>query len=299
MKKILNFLLLSTVFFVGCRKNDARYPFDVAIVRVPYVNVTPDATSSVSIDLTNLATFQGKFNVNLLYPKDISPEKVDVVIRKNNDNTNVKIVQAGITTFPTGTITITAAQIATLFGAAIKLGDNYDIGTDIYLGGTKYEAFPQGTGVLAYGGTGQANQPGFIPTIRYSALCLYDPNVYQGNFVVVSDDWADYTPGDVIVLTKISNTSFSFTHFAPANAVPFVLTVNTGTNAVTGVRQQVGTSWLYSANPATYPLATMSATGVVAPCDKTVTLDIQYGVNGVASTANFTGGPYRLVLKKQ
>jgi hypothetical protein len=223
---------------------------------------------------------------------------MDVVVRKNNVNTNIKLFQAGITTYPTS-LTITAAQIVSLFGTAIVLGDNYDIGVDIYTtSGNKYEAFPV-TGV-AYGSTGVANQPNFSPTVRYSAICAYNPDIYQGNFVVVQDAWADFVPGDIVALTKINATQFSFINPFVRDPVPVIVTVNPLNNTLTITKQQIGSSWVYDA-PSVYPNSTMSASGTnnfVAPCAQTVTMNIQYGIGGVAGPI-FGGGPYLLVLRKQ
>ena len=294
-KNIINSLLLATILFVGCKKDNTRYPFSIDLVRVPYVNTLLDATGSAAIDLTNLASFNGKYSITLLYPNDIKPNKVDVVVRKNNDNTVIKVLQAGVTTFPSS-FTVTAAQLATAFGAAIKLNDNYDIGTDIYVGDKKYEAFPAAGGI-AYGGTGQQNQPGFSPTIRFSAICAYDPNIYQGNFVVTRDDWADFSVGDIVVLTKVDATHFSWVDPFARNPVPIVVTVNPLSNVISIPKQTIGTSWTYSANPATYPnpfVQTGAGTNVVAPCDKTVTMAMQYGF----SASIFTG-TYPLVFTKQ
>jgi hypothetical protein len=296
-KNIINILLLTTILFVGCKKNDARYPFSVDLVRIPYVNTTIDATGSAAIDLTNLALFNGKYSINLLYPNDIKPDKVDVVVRKNNSNAVVKVLHAGVTSFPTA-FTVSAAELSTAFGTAIKLGDNYEIGTDIYVGDKKYEAFPAAGGI-AYGGTGQANQPGFSPSIIYSAICAYDPNIYVGNFKA-TDAFGD-ADGAIIVLTKVDNTHFSFIYPSAVNGTPITVTVNALNNTVTIPLTTIGTAWSPAygyPNTATYANPSVnSATGTVAPCDKTVTLKIQWGTN--AGALQFGGGPYTLLLTKQ
>ncbi|HMJ46770.1 MAG TPA: hypothetical protein VK498_05540 [Ferruginibacter sp.] len=293
-KNIINLLLLTTILFVGCKKNDTRYPFDVDLQRVPYVNVAVDATGSQAIDLLNLASFNGKYTVSLLYPNDIVPSKVDIIAIKNDDRTTAKLVQANVTTFPS-TFTITAAQLQSLFGAAIKLGDNYDLGADIYVGDKKYEAFPLGTGVQSYGGTGQANQPGFIPTARFSAICAYDPNIYQGNFVVVSDGFTyGVAAGTVIPLTKVSNTSFSFEYpnpYALPPITPVVVTVNTGNNNLSIVKQKVSADFGGNANY--YMTATGTANTFVTPCDKELKLNISHTVDA----GSFGSGV--LFLRKQ
>ena len=294
MKKYIAFpiLIAATLFFTGCSKNDGAIDKDIAIEDVPQTAVVLNGGSQ-SIDLTNLASFQGKYTVKLLYPDGIKPEKLDIVIRKNSNNANVKLIQAGLTTFPTD-FTITAAQLVTLFGnVAIALGDNYEIGIDIYMNGKKYEAFPA-VGA-AYGATGVANQPGFSATVVYSAICAYNPSIYSGNFVVVEDAWQDWFPGDIVAFTQINATQFSFIDpFARGPLIPVVVTINTGNNVATIPRTIVGTSWAWAA-AASYPNPTVQGTGSVAPCDKTITLNMDYGFAG----STFGGGPYRLKLIKQ
>src|SRR5690349_20327391 len=98
-KNILYCLLLSVILFAGCKKDDGGVPKEIALERVPIPKVVKNG-GSVSIDLTNLAGFQGIFNVGLYFPDDIPPAKFDVVVRKNNNNANVKLFQANVTTFP-------------------------------------------------------------------------------------------------------------------------------------------------------------------------------------------------------
>jgi len=297
MKKYIAFPLLiaATLFFTGCSKNDGAIDKDIAIEDVPQPAVVLNGGSQ-SIDLTNLASFQGKYTIKLLYPTGIQPEKLDVVIRKNSNNGNVKLIQAGLTTYPTD-FTITAAQLVTLFGGvSIALGDNYEIGVDIYANGKKYEAFPA-VGA-AYGATGVANQPGFSATVVYSAICAYNPDTYTGPFKA-SDAFGD-ADGATIVLTKVDATHFSFIYPSVLNPVPAVVTINPGNNNATMGLQTIGTAWSPAygyPNTATYANPSVnSATGIVAPCDKTVTLNIQWGTN--AGALQFGGGPYKLVLTK-
>lgn len=293
MKKqlIFSILLASTLFFVGCDKNDGFVPEDVAIDVVPQPSVVLNG-GSATIDLTNLAGFQGRFDVKLLYPNDVQPAKLDVVIRKNNVNTNIKLVQAGITTYPT-TLTITAAQIVSLFGTAIVLGDNYDIGVDIYTtSGNKYEAFPV-TGA-AYGSTGVANQPGFSPTVRYSAVCAYNPSIYQGNFRVVADEWADYAVGDIVVVTQINATQFSFNYLA-AGPLPIIVTVNPVTNATSVAKQVYGTDGY----PPGWPYGPISCESVASTDNFALPCDQSFGVRLKHTVAAGSFGDATIRLKKQ
>jgi len=284
----------------GCRKDDGAIPERVSVVAVPTITTNIDATGSAAINLLNLASFAGKFKVDLYFPGTPPPSKVDIVVRKSNGttvtNANVKVYKAGVTMFPS-TFTVTAAEIATLFGVPIALGDNYDFAPDIYVGDRKFEAFPAvGNGT----GAGLNGQPFFGEFVRYSAICLYDPEIYKGDFVVVSDAWADFTPGEIVTLTKIDNTKFSFLDpYATAPLKPIVVTVNTGNNTVSVPRQSVGTDWGWAVG--TYTGAFVGTGGAatssfVAPCDKTVNLNFNYGIDGGLT---FGGGPYLLVLKKK
>jgi hypothetical protein len=289
-KNIIFSLLVAATFFVGCTKDDGLLPKEVSVDEVPQPNLVING-GSAAIDLTNLASFQGKFDVKLLYPSGIQPAKLDVVIRKNSVNTNIKLVQAGISTYPTS-LTITAAQIVSLFGTAIVLGDNYDIGVDIYTtSGNKYEAFPV-TGV-AYGSTGVANQPGFSPTVRYSAICAYNPDIYQGNFVVVFDDFQDFSPGEIVPITKISNTSFSFIDPYATSPLPIIVTVNPLNNTLTIAKQKIGNAFVWNLGYTNPNVAASGAGNFVSPCAQTIDLNIAYTVD----QGSF--GSYPIRLRKQ
>jgi len=303
IRKINILLALSLgvmVAFSSCTKDDGAIPKDIAIAAVPTITTNIDATGSAAINLLNLAAFSGKFKVDNYFPGTANPSKVDIVVRKWNgasaSNANVKVFKAGITTFPS-TFTVTAAEIAALFGTAITLGDNYDFAPDIYVGDRKFEAFPiTGNGT----GAGLNGQPFFGEFVRYSAICAYDPELYKGDFQVVSDAWADFAVGETVTLTKVDNTKFSFLDpYATAPLKPIVVTVNTGNNQVTIPRTSVGTDWAWAVG--TYTGAFVETAGAatssfVAPCDKTVTLNLNYGIDGGLT---FSGGPYKLVLRKK
>jgi hypothetical protein len=173
------------------------------------------------------------------------------------------------------------------------LGDNYDIGVDIYTqSGNKYEAFPV-TGA-AYGSTGVANQPGFSPTIRYGAICAYNSSIYQGNFKVTLDEWGDYAVGDIVPITQVSANQFSFTYPA-AGPLPIIVTVNVLNNSTSVVKQVYGTlgyppGWPYG------PISCESVTSVdnaVLPCDQS------WGVRLSHTVAAGGFGSYTIKMKKQ
>ena len=290
---ILLALSLGAFAFLGCSKDDGAIPERVSITAVPTITTNIDATGSAAIDLLNLGSFSGKFKVDQYFPGTTPPTKVDIVVRKTNgavNNNNVKVFKTGVTTFPS-TFTVTAAEIATLFGVPIALGDAYDFAPDIYVGERKFEAFPAtGNGT----GAGLNGQPFFGEFVRYSAICAYDPNIYQGNFVVVSDAFGDFQPGEIVVLTKISNTQFSFVDPYVTSPLPIIVTINPLNNQATVTKQKIGNAFVWNLSYTNPNLTvTASTASFVAPCARTLNL------NNVFSVDQGTFNPYLLVLRKQ
>jgi hypothetical protein len=295
IRKITTLLAISLgaiIAFSGCTKDDGAISKRVTVAEVPVVTTPIDPTGSQTINMLNLASFSGKFKVDLYFPGATPPSKVDIVVRKNGSNSNLKIYKTGVTSLP-ATFTITAADLATLFGAPIVLGDSYDFAPDLYVGDRKYEAFPA---VGVGNGAGVIGMPLYSEFARFAAICAYDPEIYQGNFVVVKDLWADMSPGDIVVLTKISATSFSFI-YSPAppgtlfNAKPIVVTVNTATNVPAVALQTVGTGWTYDNSKPVQVQTTTSANNIVKPCDKTISLNL----NWTQGAGSYTGAVLQLI----
>ena len=169
MKKII---ILSLYFFsmagllTACSKDENGNLPD-QLTQFPTPLVLKVAGTDQSISAANPNAFSGKFTVARYFPGGTPPKKYDVVVRKNNDNTNVKVIQADVTTFPTD-ITITGSQLATLFGAPIVAGDRFDISVDVTIyTGEKFEAFPVTGNAYA---AGIAAQPGSSTFVRYNAI---------------------------------------------------------------------------------------------------------------------------------
>ena len=277
------------IAFAGCKKDDGGVRKSVVIKDVPVVSTKIESTGSQAIDLLNLAGFSGKFKVELYFPGATPPDKVDIVVRKNGSNANVKVMKKDVTTLPYS-LTVTSADIAALFGVAVALGDTYDFAPDLYVGVNKYEAFPA---------TGLGNGPGIIAFplysdyARFAAICAYDPAIYEGDFVVVSDAFGDFTPGEIVKFTKISNSSFSFINPYVTSPLPIIVNINTLNNQATITKQKVGNAFVWASYTNPNVAVAASSTSVVAPCSKTITLAIAYTVD----QGSF--GTYNLVLKKK
>ena len=276
------------IAFAGCKKDDGGVRKSVVIKDVPVVSTKIESTGSQAIDLLNLAGFSGKFKVELYFPGATPPDKVDIVVRKNGSNANVKVMKKDVTTLPYS-LTVTSADIAALFGVAVALGDTYDFAPDLYVGVNKYEAFPA---------TGLGNGPGIIAFplysdyARFAAICAYDPAIYEGDFVVVSDAFGDFTPGEIVKFTKISNSSFSFINPYVTSPLPIIVNINTLNNQATITKQKVGNAFVWASYTNPNMAVAASSTSVVAPCSKTITLAVAYTVD----QGGF--GTFNLVLKK-
>lgn len=278
------------IAFAGCKKDDGGVRSSVVIKDVPVVSTKIESTGSQAIDMLNLAGFSGKFKVDIYFPGAKPPDKVDIVVRKNGSNANVKVMKKDVTTLPYS-LTVTTADIAALFGVAIALGDTYDFAPDLYVGVNKFEAFPvtglgNGPGIIAY--------PLYSDFARFAAICAYDPAIYEGDFLVVSDGFGDFSPGEVVKFTKISNNSFSFINPYVTSPLPIIVSINTLNNQATIAKQKVGNAFTWQLAYTNPNMAvSASATSVVAPCSKTITLAIAYTVD----QGSF--GTYNLVLRKK
>ena len=169
MKKIiiLSLCLFSIAsLFTACSK-DENGELPDNLTQFPTPLVVKVAGTDQSISAANPNAFSGKLRVSLYFPTGAPPKKYDVVMIKNNDKTNVKIIQADLTTFPTD-ITITGSQLATLFGSPIVAGNTFDISVDVTIyTGEKFEAFPVTGNAYA---SGIAAQPGSSTFIRYNTI---------------------------------------------------------------------------------------------------------------------------------
>jgi hypothetical protein len=278
MKKLpIAFIFLAGILFFACRKEDNPKIPDLA--RVPAVLVKLDATSDKFISPITPAGFKGKFTVDLLFPNE-KPQSVDVVVMRNNDPLNVKVVKAAVSTFPTP-VEVTGQQLITLFGQPITGGDSYTFGVNVNTTeGNTFVAFPTaGASAYSASATNAAINvlPGATTQVSFLMPCTYDPDMYQGDFIVVKDTWADTNPGDIIPFTKIDATHFSFIYPTAVNPIPITVTVDPATNTPSIALQTIGTAWVYDDDPPPPTVKTTpSAANLVDPCSKTISLNVTW-----------------------
>ena len=272
MKNMIRFNLIVLMVFVfaSCRKSDNPKLPDLARVQVAVL--TPDPSSDAFINPVNPASFHTKFAVEVLFENDGAPKSADVVVMKNNNTANLKVVKADITSFPT-TVEITGQQLIDLFGP-ITGGDQFDIGADVtQSNGQKILAFPA-TGTAYSSGMVQvvgSIKPNSVLTLQYLTPCAFNADNYNGNFEIQEDGWEDYDPGDVIPVTKVSATQFSFKYAVDAgSAQPIIVTVDPSNNTATVAKQFYG-------NYGGTPVHVQSVAGsTVNPCDASANLKLKH-----------------------
>jgi hypothetical protein len=159
--------LVMVIMLTSCSKDDGAIPKNIGIEDVPAVTTNLESGGLAGdIILANQASFQGKFKMALYFANAAAPTKVDIVARKNGVLASVKLFKADVTSLP-ASFTITAAELATLFGAPLAVKDTYDFAPDIYVGNKKYEAWPasgvtgSGSGVTGMSGVGFGAQVTF------------------------------------------------------------------------------------------------------------------------------------------
>jgi len=290
MKKLLAYTFVLILLGQSCRKSDN--PKIPDLERVPVPRLSKDASSPVNIPVSTLDQFTAKINVDVLFKDDVPPKKMDLVITKNGDKSSVKVIKTDITVFPSA-VTITGADLKTAFGT-VQTCDYFDIGVNITTNGGKvYEAFPA---VGSAYGAGVSGQYGGVQTsITYNTKVEYNSDVYSGDFLVVSDEFQDFVPGNTVKLTKISNTQFSFIQPAVQTPLPIILTVNPETLAVSVTKQKIGSFFLWEptyTNPNVSTKASNPANRVL-PCSQTLSVAFDYTVD----QGGF--GEYVLILKKK
>ena len=164
---ILAALVFAVISFTACSKDDGAIPKKIGIEEVPAVSTNLEKGGTTdTIAFTNQAAFQGKFKMALFFAGATAPAKVEVAVRKNGSNANVKVFKTDITTLP-ATITVTVADITALFGAPLALKDTYDFAPNIYVNSKVYEAFPA-VGLGSGQGITGMSAIGYGEFVRYS-----------------------------------------------------------------------------------------------------------------------------------
>ncbi|WP_313155521.1 hypothetical protein [Sphingobacterium multivorum] len=281
MKKILySIMLLTIVLVAACRKSDNPTMLD-GIVYINQPTITK-VSGDVAVKDNEPEKFTAKFKVDLYFKDSEKPKYLDIVVVKNNDAKNAKVIKSQVSSFPFD-IDLSGVQLKQLFGTIVS-GDNFDIGANYITNDNKtYLAFPLGGGVPY--GSGVTQQPGASPTIRYSCICGFDIDGFlaDGKFEVVSDAWGDFQPGQRVTIKKSGASQLTIPGIDPSFK-PFVVDVNTADNSAaiktTLVGDEATVTGVYGGGGAygslTVSTAGASSSSFINPCSDEIQLNIQY-----------------------
>jgi len=269
MKTIVSysvFVILVASVLGACRKDEVQPPPDL---RFPLPLLTKDTTGDDFISGRDPASFLGKFVVDMYYGIAVKPQKIDIVVIRNDNRTNVKTIKSNVTSFPYS-VEVTGTQLTTLFDSTIKLGDKFEIGADVTtINGQKFEAFPlAGTPY----GADTAALPGHRFSIVYVADCLFNTADFKGNYTVLTNTW-DYKVGDLIVVGPGGGDTILITAWPHPDVGgyirwPMIIIVDPVTYEVTIPFQSVGE---YAGGPSHL---IDGGTGTVSPCGDKITLSV-------------------------
>ena len=281
MKKILVFTFIAAfTFLASCRKSDN--PNIPELTRVPVPLITKDAAGMGTISKDDPAGFKGKFIVDLYFKDGPKPAKFDVVVIKNGDKSNVKHIQDGVTSFPT-TVDITGAQLISMFGSAIVLGDKFTVGVDVTTeAGQLFDAFPPGPNTITYG-SGLQGQPGASTQIDYIAVCPFDINDFVGAATLEDNDfWGATYP---VTITLVGTDTYKVDGYVETPGYSFLIKVNVATQTLSVAKQVYGPT--LPTTPYTNPA--VEGKGVVDACLHVLNLTLSNTVaQGSFGDANIT-----------
>ncbi len=279
-------LLLLTVF--SCKKKDLRTDFD-SLNQGSYLTLTK--VNNTNIDYSALSTSTVSIQVG---SKGAPVDKVNIYVTTDPtlDKTKWKLVKA--IPFSEGVnLDVKATEIATALGippSQLNPGNQYTLYNEIVTkDGRTFSSINTDADF--------EGQAGYNMALHWTAtvICPYNASVFSsGTFVIVTDEWGDYNPGDVVgVTTGPGANQLTLTVYPKpgvgTNQKPFIVSVNP-TNGVATVANTV-----YGDYPG-FPNLSLKTTGssnYVFACIGTIKLLL----NHTSPAGDF--GNYLLVIRKQ
>lgn len=162
------------------------------------------------------------------------------------------------------------------------------IGSDVFLEGDEKVYLTLSSASLS----GYPTSKTIEITIKNVGGCpAYVHNDFVGDYTVVSDQWADWTPGTVLTVENAGANKLSFKYNCGADAKPIVFTVNPATFGISGDKQQYCS---YDLPPLTEFFGDIvEASSKVNTCTKELAIAIAH------SDATKSYGTGTIVLKKK
>jgi hypothetical protein len=280
IKFISPILVALSLLVASCSSDGNGNLPDLERVPIPLMTQVPNS----DVLIQDPAEFNGKFTIDLLFKEDVAPKQIDIVVTKNGDYSVSKVLQAGVTTFPS-TIDIDTKKLADLFGIPVSQvtpGDYFEIGANIIT--------QSGLTVPAFNKIGNqfsadiANIPGASLSLKYPVVCPLDLDLFVGEFTVYDPNfWEGNYP---VTVTREGENTLVITGFVedPASVVKIVVDPRT---TKTSVASQVIVPSIWG-----YSNLKVVGGGEINACQNSVVLNLSYSVD----QGSF--GTFALTIKK-
>ena len=128
-------------------------------------------------------------------------------------------------------------------------------------------------------------------TLVLNKSCPYTADNFSGNMEVLTDEWADYSEGDIIPVQKIDETHVSF-EYGAADAQPIVIAIDPVANTTSVAKQVYGNYPGSGYGDFSVQSIPGSPDNYIDPCNKVISVRLQHTV----SAGSF--GDYVITLKK-
>ncbi|PWJ59212.1 hypothetical protein CLV98_10244 [Dyadobacter jejuensis] len=280
IKSIYSLLLILALLATSCSDDGGGNLPDLS--RVPIPLLTQVENSDILIQ--DPAIFQGKFSVDLLFPEDVAPKFIDVVITMNGDYKTIKVLESNLTSFPT-VIDLDAAKIASAFGinvSDIVPGDYFEVGANINtVDGKLIPAFAEVGNQFS---ADIANFPGSNLKIKYPVVCPLDLDEFVGEFTI--DDPNFWEASYPVTIEREGENVLVITGFVEDPDAVIKVTIDPQTTKAS-VSKQVFAPVFFS-----YTNGAVEGSGEINACENSITLNLTYTVD----QGSF--GSYGLTIKK-
>lgn len=230
------------------------------------------ANSTVSIDVKNVG----------------SPAKeINIYVGESVDKSTWKLIKT-VTFSDSGTLSVTGGEVAAALGvdpSTFQVGDIFTFYNEVITNDGR--AFS-----LANTSSDFEAQAAYKMALEWQAtiFCAFDQSVFSGTWQVVTDGWADYSPGDLIpnAVEPGPGPNQITMHVYPNSAYgtsvgPIIIDVDPNTNIATVSKQAYGDYGV---------IISAEGSGSVNSCAETISLQLEHTSSGGSY------GTYALVIKK-
>src|SRR4030095_10773120 len=91
---LYSLLPVTIIFCIACTKNSIT---PIPDTRFPLPSIIKDSTADEFISGKNPEDFLGKIDVSMYYGTEVIAQKVDLVVIRNGNKSNIKVLKAGVT----------------------------------------------------------------------------------------------------------------------------------------------------------------------------------------------------------